>query len=93
MFDLFVAVPEKVIFRGRARMLIAPGAEGFFEILSHHAPMVSLLVAGKLVIMDADKKKWTWTISGGFFEVNDNRAILLADSIDLFEEIEQPLNA
>ncbi|MBA3602925.1 MAG: F0F1 ATP synthase subunit epsilon [Parachlamydiaceae bacterium] len=86
MFDLFVAVPEKVIFSGKARMLVAPGALGFFEILWNHAPMVSLLIAGKLVIMDEAKKKWTWKMSGGFFEINDNRAILLADSFELCEE-------
>lgn len=82
MFDLFVAVPEKVIFSGKARMLVAPGADGIFEILMNHAPMVSLLVVGKLVIMDEEKKKWAWNISGGFFEINNNNAILLADSFE-----------
>lgn len=82
MFDLFVAIPDKVIFEGKARMLLAPGSMGIFEILSNHAPMVSLLVSGKLVIMDQDKKKWAWKMTSGFFEVNHNKAILLADTLE-----------
>ncbi len=82
MFELFVATPDKVIFDAKARMLLAPGNMGIFEVLSRHAPMVSLLGRGKIVIMDQDKNKRAWMMTSGFFEVNNNKAILLADSLE-----------
>lgn len=82
MFDLFVAVPDKVIFAGKARMVIAPGSMGSFEVLMNHAPMVSLLAEGKLVIMDGDKKRWGWKLTGGFFQVNNNQVTVLANFLE-----------
>lgn len=81
MYHLLIATPNKVVFDGNVNSLVAPGTEGFMEILTHHAPLISTLRPGKLVVRDSDNKMWEWTVSGGFLEVLNNEVSLLADSI------------
>lgn len=82
MFHLFVADPEKVVFDGQVRSLIAPGSEGYLEILTNHAALVTALQEGKVVVNGEDGDNRSWTISGGFLEVFRNEVTLLADVIE-----------
>jgi F-type H+-transporting ATPase subunit epsilon len=88
MYHLFLATPEKVIFDDKVISLIAPGGDGYLEILTNHASILTTLTAGKLEVTDKDKKKWIWAVSGGFLEVIHNQAVLLADAIELPSEID-----
>lgn len=79
MYNFILATPEKVIFEGAVSSLVAPGAEGYFGVLTNHAPFISALQAGKIEVVDKDGKKLLWDISGGIFEMFQNQAVLLAD--------------
>ena len=81
MYNLLVATPERQIFEGEVSSLIAPGALGYLEILSHHAPIITLLKTGVVTITNAAQEKITYNISGGILEVHQNRASLLPDTI------------
>ena len=80
-FKFSLISPEKKIYEGEITSIIAPGLEGYFGVLAHHAPLLAVLGAGK-VILRKDKKFLNFRISGGFFEVQNNEANLLADSIE-----------
>src|SRR5687768_3986541 len=88
MYRLFLATPEKVIFDDLVESLIVPGMVGYFEILTNHAPIISTLQAGKLTVIDQNKRKWVLAISGGYIEMSHNQATLLADSAELASEID-----
>ena len=45
-----VASPDGVVFNGLAQTVICPGEQGTFEILLLHRPLVSRLIAGRLII-------------------------------------------
>lgn len=79
MYKLSVVTPQQTLFDELAYSLTAPGDAGYLEILSHHAPLVTSLKEGKLVITDANKKSATYMISGGFLEVSKNSCIVLVD--------------
>lgn len=49
-FGLKILNPQKVVFEGRVRMAFFPGDKGEFEIMAYHAPIMSLLQAGEIVI-------------------------------------------
>jgi F-type H+-transporting ATPase subunit epsilon len=88
VYHLFLATLEKVFFDDDVEYLIAPGSLGYFGVLINHAPIISTLRPGKLTITDKNKKKRTFAISGGFFEMSNNKATLLADAIEEPSEID-----
>lgn len=49
-FSLKVLNPKHVVFQGRVESLFLPGDAGEFELLAYHAPIVSLLKAGEIVV-------------------------------------------
>jgi len=81
MYHLKVLTPEEVIFEGEVSALIAPGSMGYLGVLSNHAPLVTSLKKGFLIITDKNKAKHYYEVSGGFLEVSHNEAFLLADSV------------
>lgn len=80
MYHLFIATPEKVVYEGDVQSLIAYGTLGYFEILTNHAPFISTLKAGPVVVIDKDLKKHTWHLGVGYLEANHNQVTLLADN-------------
>lgn len=87
MFNLFITTPEKVIYNGDARSIIAPGSAGYLQILHNHAPIIASLTVGKLTVMDNEGTK-IYALSGGFLEVSKNKAVILADTIELQTDID-----
>jgi F-type H+-transporting ATPase subunit epsilon len=80
-FTLKLITPEKKVFEGVVDSLKCPGLDGFFGILSSHAPMVSALGSGELSYESGGKSN-TVKISGGFLEVSKNVCSVMADSAE-----------
>jgi F-type H+-transporting ATPase subunit epsilon len=87
MFSLSIVTPEAIIYEGEAISLIAPGVDGYFEILAHHASMIAGLQPGKMTLTLPDGKKNVYAMNFGFLEVSQNKASVLADSIELATDI------
>ena len=87
-FQLSIVTPEKKIFDQQILSLIAPGSEGYLGILAHHAPLITNLIPGKLTVKDKQNVESIYAISGGFLEVAGNKATILADAIERFDEID-----
>jgi len=83
-----VVTAERELYSGEATLVSAPGSEGRLGILPRHAAMLALLKEGELRIElnDADEPIF---VSGGFLEVSDNRVIVLADTAEHAEEIDE----
>jgi F-type H+-transporting ATPase subunit epsilon len=77
-FQLSILTPEKTVFEGTVEYVEAPGSEGYFGVLAHHAALVTSLGEGQLKVRYADGKEERWPLKGGFFEVSNNRATVLA---------------
>jgi F-type H+-transporting ATPase subunit epsilon len=76
-----IITPDKKIFDGDIKSVRVPGKKGSFQVLKDHAPIISTLDAGKVIMVDLDKKEIIYTITGGVIEVKANKIILLADSV------------
>lgn len=87
-FHLEVVTPERILYRGEVESLIAPGVEGMFGILAHHMPFLAALRPGPLRFRDAQGQQWLMAITGGFFQVFQNRATVLADDAEFAAEID-----
>jgi len=79
---------ERVVFSDDVDMVIAPGIEGQLGILPHHAPLMTALAPGELIIRQAGKEDVHMVVGGGFMEVRPDRVTVLADSAERGEEID-----
>ena len=75
---LDILTPEKKLYSGEATLVQLPGVEGSFEILNHHAPIISALGNGNIKVKTASGDK-NFTISGGFVECLNNKVIVCAE--------------
>lgn len=74
---LKIISPEKVIYKGDVERVSLPGSLGFFTVLKDHAPLVSSLVEGKIVYLEAEgEKEMEMEIESGVVEVRDNEVII-----------------
>lgn len=78
---LEIVTPDDKVFSGEVKVVQAPGADGSFEILKNHAPLISTLKQGKVRIVDMDGKEQFFDIDKGVLEVNKNKIILLAEKV------------
>lgn len=78
MYHFFFATAEKILFDGNIHSVIVPGKAGSFEVLQNHAPIIALLKAGTVTVVDDSQQTRTWEISEGLFEVASNQATLLS---------------
>ena len=91
---LEIVSPEATLFSGTITSVTLPGVDGSFQILNHHAPIVSILKDGVIKIAaenfeiskeatskfsKVDEKTYTIAINSGTIEMNDNKVIVLVD--------------
>lgn len=93
MMYLEIVSPEATLFSGEVNSVTVPGVKGEFQMLPHHAPIVSLLQEGEVRIqgdlkIDEDFETYftrdsdgrtILKISSGTVEMRDNKVIVLAD--------------
>jgi len=84
---LEIVTPEKMVFSDEVDVILAWGVEGQLGILPHHAPLMTMLQPGDLVIRKGGQEE-TLTISGGFLEVRPDKVVILADACERAEEID-----
>ena len=91
---LEIVSPETTLFQGEVTSVTLPGVDGSFQILNHHAPIVSILKEGTIKIAAPsfqfskeaepkfsrlDNNTYTLNIQSGTIEMNDNKVIVLVD--------------
>jgi F-type H+-transporting ATPase subunit epsilon len=77
---LEILTPDKKIFEGDVTIATFPGSDGSFQIMDHHAPLISLLKEG-VVEYKSKESAQALKITGGVVEVLKNKVVLLADGI------------
>ena len=83
-----VVTAERELYNGEANLVSAPGSEGRLGILPSHAALLTTLGPGALRI-ELNGAEEPIFVSGGFLEVSDNKVIVLADTAEHAEEIDQ----
>ena len=76
-----IITPDKKVFEGEIKSVRVPGKKGSFQVLKDHAPIISTLDNGPVVLLDYDGLETILEIRGGVIEVKANKIILLADSV------------
>lgn len=86
--NLEIITPEKPILKDQIDAVTLPGTLGSFQILKDHAPLISSFEIG-IVKLKKGSTDTYYTTAGGTVEVNKNKVLVLADSIEKVEEIDE----
>ncbi|HEY0777550.1 MAG TPA: F0F1 ATP synthase subunit epsilon [Gemmatirosa sp.] len=83
MLRVSVISPERVLFEGEVRGLVAPAFDGEVGILTGHAPMMALLGRGELRLTGATGDgPQRFRVAGGFLQVVDNQVRVVTEQAD-----------
>ena len=87
-FDL--VSPENLIFNDDVGMIIIPGKDGDLGVLPGHSKVMSSLRPGRVMVYGEDKNLLkAFFVSGGFAEINPEKCIVLAESVDEINSLEK----
>jgi F-type H+-transporting ATPase subunit epsilon len=84
---LEIITAERQVFADDVNTVVAPGVEGELGILPHHAPLITMLKPGEILIRK-DSEETYMSVSGGFLEVRPDKILILADACERAEEID-----
>ena len=80
---------EAEIFHGEATMVVVTGEMGELGIAPRHAPLITRLKPGKVVVTTPDGQQLDFAISGGILEVQPQVVTVLADTAIRADEIDE----
>ena len=70
--------------------IIVPGKDGDFGVLPGHSKVMSSLRPGRVMVYGEDKNLLkAFFVSGGFAEVNPEKCIVLAESVEEINSLEK----
>ncbi len=85
-----LVVPDRELWSGEARTVIAKTTEGDIGVLTGHSPVFGVLAEGSLVeIISDDADPVHAAVSGGFLSVADDRVSILAAQARLAQEVDR----
>jgi F-type H+-transporting ATPase subunit epsilon len=77
---LNIITPDNVLYTGDNVYLVQlPGFDGSFEVMNHHAPLISILRKGKIKVENKGENPLFFDIKGGVIEVLENHVLILAE--------------
>jgi F-type H+-transporting ATPase subunit epsilon len=85
---LEIITAERQVYSDDVDVVVAPGIEGQLGILPHHAPLMTALQPGELMVRKNGEESYL-VVTGGFMEVLGNRVTILADAAERSEEIDE----
>ncbi len=83
-----IATPEKVVYEDEVDQATLPTKMGEITILPNHIPVVSSLVAGEILVKK-EGQEIPMATSGGFVELSENKIVILADTAERIDEIDE----
>jgi F-type H+-transporting ATPase subunit epsilon len=83
-----IVTAERQVLTDEADMVIAPSAEGTVGILPRHAPLLAALNPG-VMVLKKDGQEELLAVSGGFLQVSNNRVLILADTAERADEVDE----
>ena len=84
---LEIVTPERLAYSDSVDAVVLPGIEGELGVLPHHAPLVTTLGVGELLIRKGGQEE-LFAIVGGFLQVRPDRVVVMAETADMASEID-----
>jgi F-type H+-transporting ATPase subunit epsilon len=82
-----LATPTRLVVSEDVEEVVAPGVEGYFGVLPGHAPFLTSLASGEVTYRGGRTEQYL-AVGGGFAEVRGERVIILAETAERPEELD-----
>ena len=83
-----IVTPRRLLISEEVDMVTLPGTDGQMGVMRSHAPLLTTLDVGEIVLHRANKENEYFAVSGGIAEVRPNKVTILADNAERAEEID-----
>lgn len=84
-----IVTPEKIVLEEEVKQVTAPTQMGEITVLPGHIPLVAGLVPGVISVKTKNERTEVMAVSGGFIEVLKNKTVILADTAERAQEIDE----
>lgn len=84
-----IVTPEKIVFKKDILQVSVPTTSGEITILPDHIPLISVLRPGVIELKKEDGTRELMSVSGGFIEVMKGKIVILADTAERAEELDE----
>ena len=79
---------DHMVFSGDVNEIVAPGIDGQLGILPKHAPLLTILTAGEVMVKRQGEDDLFFAVSGGWMEVRPDKVTILARTAERSDEID-----
>lgn len=79
-FKFELVSPERLLVSREVRSVVVPGTEGEMTVMAHHAPVMTTLRAGMVVVTPTEGPEERYVVFGGFADIQPESCTLLAES-------------
>lgn len=83
-----LVAPDRMVWSGEAEIVLARTLDGELGILANHAPLLGVLAEAPVTIRPVDGDAIVAAVHGGFLSVGGNEVQVLAETVELKDEID-----
>lgn len=83
-----IATPERVVLKKEVKQVTVPTTEGEITVLPKHSPLIAVLKPGVIEAKLEDDSMEIMSVAGGFVNILKNKLVILADSAQKGEELD-----
>lgn len=83
-----IVTPERLLMSRDADMVTLPGEAGQMGVMSGHAPLMTTLVTGEIILHANDDEQEALFVNGGIAEVRPDVVTVLADVAERVDDID-----
>ncbi|MCC8089805.1 MAG: ATP synthase F1 subunit epsilon [Oscillospiraceae bacterium] len=88
LFQVNILETDAPFFEGKCESLIVPTLDGALGILAHHSNVIAAIIPGSLYYKPVDGEMQEAAVSEGLVEVENGRALVLVNTAERPEEID-----
>ncbi|NDW02824.1 F0F1 ATP synthase subunit epsilon [Jiella pacifica] len=87
-FQFELVSPEKLLMSEAVTAVSVPGSEGFFTVMANHAPVMTTIKPGIVLVTPESGAEQRIFVRGGFADVNENGLTLLAEHAEPADQVD-----
>lgn len=85
--EVEIVAADHFVWSGAASLVKARTLEGDIGIMPGHTPILAIMAEGELAIQPTAGARFTVSVDGGFFSVDSNRVVIVADNAQVSEAV------